>query len=37
VMSLGSPVTPGTSPARVRRFCEMARETIVSLLSVETE
>lgn len=25
-MSLGSPVTPGTSVERVRRYCEMARE-----------
>ncbi len=26
VMSLGSPVTPGTPVARVRRYCELARE-----------
>jgi uroporphyrinogen-III decarboxylase len=25
VMSLGSPVTPGTPPARVKRYCELAR------------
>jgi len=27
IMSLGSPVTPATSLARVRRYCELARET----------
>lgn len=26
VMSIGSPVTPGTTAARVRRYCDMARE-----------
>ena len=26
VMSLGSPVTPDTSPERVRRYCQMVRE-----------
>ena len=26
IMSIGSPVTPDTSPARVRRYCDLARE-----------
>jgi uroporphyrinogen-III decarboxylase len=26
IMSIGSPVTPGTTPGRVRRYLEMARE-----------
>lgn len=26
ILSLGSPVTPGTSPERVRRYCEIAHE-----------
>jgi len=26
IMSLGSPVTPGTPVVRVRRYCELVRE-----------